>query len=113
MSEYNAMLNYPSFYLKVKYKEIFYESAHPKIRDKLFMGSPIKIVCIYLCYYLMISYILPRFMRDRKPFDFKKLYGYVDKLLFLVESYFFFSGIELWFIRFSWNINQTYHSVIY
>jgi hypothetical protein len=98
MSETGSVLEY----LKVKYNELFYDNADPRIRDKLFMGSPIEIVLAYLCYVFLITYILPKFMENRKPFDFKKLYGYVDKILFLVESYFLCWGLFGWIFVYNW-----------
>lgn len=98
----SLMFKFAVLFVKAKYKSIFYVQADPRIRDKLFMGSPIEIVVLYLNYAFLTSYVLPKFMEHRKPFNFKALYGYIDKMLLVIESYFLYWGLIAWFNVYNW-----------
>lgn len=84
------------------YHETFYEKADPRIRDRWLMGDPLQMILIYGFYVLLIMYILPRFMRDRKPFDVDKPLIVLNTLVFTVSTYFVIKGFVPWFFIFNW-----------
>lgn len=67
----------------------FYDHADPRIRDMPFMGSPFAIIFVYVCYVLLVLYVFPVFMVNRKPFNFTKLFAAVDVLVFFAAGYIF------------------------
>lgn len=85
-----------------KYHEYFYENADPRIRDKLFMGSPIWIVLYYVFYSVIIHYPLPQIMKNRKSYDFATVYGFVDKILLVFSIYFISFALFGWFYLYNW-----------
>jgi len=84
------------------YHEIFYERADPRIRDKFLMGNPIPIVLIYTFYIIFIKYLLPRYMRDRKPIDIEKPGIILTIVLFFNSLYFFVISSEPWLFIYNW-----------
>lgn len=102
MISFSLMVKFVIILIKVKYNEYFYTNADPRVRDKWLMGSPLTITSISLCYLLIISYIIPKFMKNRKPLDMKMFYKSVDKILLLVESYFVYWGIYFWIFVYNW-----------
>ena len=84
------------------YNEIFYEKADPRIRDRFLMGNPLPIVSIYLFYIIFIKYILPRYMRDRKPIDIEKPGIILTTVLFFNSLYFFVITFEPWMFIYNW-----------
>lgn len=100
----------------------FYDNADPRLRDWPLMGSPVPIISIYLIYVLVILKILPKFMENRKPLDYKKFMLIVDMILCARSSYFTYLGIEAWFFyAYSWrcqpkftdpNIAQSHKEVL-
>lgn len=82
--------------------ELFYEHADPRIRDRLFMGSPFNLCFFYLCYVVVIVYVIPTFMENRKPFNFTKMWNFVDVLIFLMSGYITIGSCYIWFFRFNW-----------
>ncbi|XP_070501570.1 very long chain fatty acid elongase 1-like [Chironomus tepperi] len=84
------------------YHELFYERADPRIRDKFLMGNPLPIVSIYAFYIIFIKYLLPRYMRDRKPIDIEKLGIALTIVLFFNSLYFTVIGSEPWLFIYNW-----------
>lgn len=82
---------------------IFYENADSRIRDKLFMGTPWMFSLTYVCYVLLITYILPKLTANRKSsINFYKVYGYLDAFLLMLALYFLSWGIYAWFFHYNW-----------
>lgn len=81
---------------------LFYDNADPRIRDFFLMGRPHWIVLIYLGYVLIITRILPDFMRNRKPYDFQKVSLYIDAVLLLIACYFLVITTYSWFVLYNW-----------
>lgn len=84
------------------YYDFFYEKADPRIRDKWLMGDPLQIVAIYTFYVIFIIYILPWYMRDRKPMNVDRAFTVLNIALFSTCVYFVTEGIPYWFFKFSW-----------
>lgn len=102
MISFSLMVKFVIILIKVKFNELFYTNADPRVRDKWLMGSPIIITSISLCYVLTISYIIPKLMKNRKPLDTKMFDKYFDKILLLVESYFVYWGVYFWIFVYNW-----------
>lgn len=88
------------FFLKLH--EIFYEHADHRIRDRLFMGTPYTLIFIYLCYVVIITYVIPKFMENRKPFSFTKMWNFVDVLIFFMSGYITACSFYGWFHLYNW-----------
>ena len=82
--------------------KLFYEHADPHIRDRLFMGSPFLLCFCYLCYVVIIVYVIPLIMENRKPFSFTKLWNFADVLIFFMAGYIAVASCYVWFFRFNW-----------
>lgn len=102
MISFSLMVKFVIVVIKVKFSEYFYTNADPRVRDKWLMGSPITISSISLCYLLIVSYIIPKFMKNRKPLNIKIFYKCVDKILLLLESYFVYWGVYFWIFVYNW-----------
>jgi hypothetical protein len=88
--------------LVLKVHEFFYEHADPRIRDLPFMGSPFAISFVYLCYVLLILYVIPMFMENRKPLNFTKLFAAVDVLIFFMSGCVLLLASYIWFFNYNW-----------
>lgn len=88
--------------LVLKLHEFFYEHADARIREYPFMGSPIAITFVYFCYVIIILYVIPRFMENRKPYSFTKLFASVDVLIFFMSGYLFVKCSYAWFFKYNW-----------
>lgn len=96
--------------LVLKLHEFFYEHADPRIRDMPFMGSPFAISFVYLCYVIIILWVIPKFMENRKPFSFTNLFAAVDVGIFLLSGYILAIASYGWFFHYNWicePINNT------
>lgn len=81
---------------------LFYENADPRMRDRFLMGKPHWIILIYIFYVVIITRILPNFMKNRKPYDFHKLSLYIDALLLFIACYFLVITTYSWLFLFNW-----------
>lgn len=86
----------------VKFQNFFYDRADPRVRDKFLMGSPLKFFSIYLISAIFIVKIIPIFMADRKPIEFRKYYNYVDRILISGCLYFFGFGFYGGLFNYNW-----------
>lgn len=85
-----------------RWVDFFYNHADERIRDKFLMGSPYKIVLIYLCYIAFVTKILPKFMKNQEPIDYNK-YSFYHNLIIYARSCYFVSKMSyLWFYQYSW-----------
>lgn len=80
----------------------FYKNADPRIRDKLFMGSPFALISIYLIFVIVIIYVIPKFMEYRKPFSFKKIWNFTDILIFLMSGFLLVKCSYGWLYLYNW-----------
>ncbi|KAL7013694.1 hypothetical protein ACKWTF_015532 [Chironomus riparius] len=94
----------------LSFHEIFYERADPRIRDRLLMGNPLPIVSIYAFYIIFIKYLLPRFMRDRKPIDIEIPGIVLTTVLFFNSLYFFILASEPWLFVYNWRCEPMDYS---
>lgn len=78
------------------YHEIFYNRADPRVRDKWLMGDPLPIVLFYSFYIVLITYILPKYMKNRKPLNVEKPAIMLNVLIFFVNLYFVIVGTVNW-----------------
>ncbi|KAL7027813.1 hypothetical protein ACKWTF_005603 [Chironomus riparius] len=88
----------------------FYSHADERIRDKLFFGNPYAIIAVYICYIVIISYLLPKLMKNKNPVNYRIFMSCVDVILWTRSCYFFSNGFYMWFFKFNWScqpINQT------
>ena len=92
------------------FHEIFYEKADPRIRDRFLMGNPLPIVSIYAFYIIFIKYLLPRYMRDRKPIDIEVPGIILTTVLFFNSLYFFVITSEPWLFIYSWRCEPMDYS---
>lgn len=74
---------------KSLFHDIFYVRGDPRVRDKLFMGSP-KFIVSFVIVYLLISKYLPDYMRSRR----KKYYD-IRKPLVVFNGYVALASIYL------------------
>lgn len=81
---------------------LFYENADPRMRDRFLMGRPHWIILIYILYVLIITRLLPNFMKNRKPYDFHKISLYIDALLLFIACYFLIITTYSWLILYNW-----------
>uniref|UniRef100_A0A6P7FQV1 Elongation of very long chain fatty acids protein n=1 Tax=Diabrotica virgifera virgifera TaxID=50390 RepID=A0A6P7FQV1_DIAVI len=56
-------------YLTRNYGELMEKHSDTRVKDWLFMDSPIPTIYIILAYIVTVLYILPKFMQNRKPFE--------------------------------------------
>lgn len=81
---------------------IFYDHADERIRDEFLMGSPFKIVAIYLCYVVIVTKILPKLAENWKPINYNK-YTFIHVLILYTRSFYFvFNNTYLWFNEYNW-----------
>lgn len=87
---------------KTFYYEIFYARADPRIRDRFLMGNPVQIVSIYSIYIVIITLILPHFMKNRRSLDVRILENLLNLILLSVSGYFFVVCSKLWIFHYNW-----------
>ncbi|XP_028027342.1 elongation of very long chain fatty acids protein 4-like [Bombyx mandarina] len=58
-------------WLRKYYHTVFYDRADQRVKDWLFMTSPWPIVAILTTYLLLIKFILPIYMRNKRPYNLK------------------------------------------
>lgn len=86
------------------YRQVFYDKADPLIRDKLFMGSPLLIVLIYVSYVITFVFVLPKIMENRKAIDCKKFSDVLDFIVLIVSLYFLGASSYAWLGgQFNWH----------
>lgn len=85
------------------WNDLFYAKADPRIRDNLFMGSPLPTLIICLSYLFVVKSVLPNFMENRKPFNTRRVMLANNLWLFLASIYFFYQASTLaWLATYSW-----------
>lgn len=84
------------------YYDYLYDYADPRMRDRFLMGKPHWIIIIYAIYVLVITHVLPSFMRNRKPYDFQKVSLYIDAVLWLIAGYFLTISLYAWIFLYDW-----------
>lgn len=86
-----------------KWKELMYDDADPRTRDKFLMGSPLLVIAICCLYAFLIKRIMPKVMDQRKAFNTRWVSLSLNFYLFLTASYFFYKSVKIgWFTKYSW-----------
>lgn len=80
----------------------FYEKSDVRIRDKWLMGSPYGLALAYSCYVIFIVKLLPKFMENRRPLNYRKAMTFVDVLLWIRSCYFLYYSSYLHFFVYNW-----------
>lgn len=84
-------------------KFFLYETADPRVRDKLFMGNPFGVIAVCAFYLIVVKMILPRLMRNRSAFDTTQLSLILNSYLFSTACYFFYKVCKFGiFTKHSW-----------
>lgn len=94
----NVSLHQRDFELGYFVRDFWHERSHPSTRG--LHDSPLEIAPIVALYLLFVWIIGPWFMRDRKPYDLKRImsvYNYIN----IVVNFVLFSGC-LYYTRFSY-----------
>ncbi|CAG7728317.1 unnamed protein product [Allacma fusca] len=90
-------------YLLNEYNEYFRTKRDVRLDGWLLMGSPWPTLVMCLMYVIIVKYLGPWYMRDRPPYQFKKLlivYNAVQVLFSLWQFYEF--GMGGWFGAYNW-----------
>lgn len=82
----------------ITFKNIFYDYADSNIRDKFLMSSPV-FIAIYLVNFVLHLYLIPLFMKNRKPFNFWTMNHVADVLIIIQSGYFVCVGMYYHFWR--------------
>lgn len=86
----------------LEYYELFYEYADPRIRDYPLMGYPHWVVISFGFYLILATFILPRYMKHRKPIDLSQYTIYLDGILLSTAFFYFMLGCYGWFFLYDW-----------
>lgn len=85
------------------WNDFFYAKADPRIRDNLFMGSPLPTLIICFSYLYVVKKVLPDYMENRKPFNTRRIMLANNLWLFLASIYFFYQASSLaWLATYNW-----------
>lgn len=91
----------------------FYDHADERIRDKPFMGNPYAIVAVYLCNLVFVVKILPKFMENRSPVNFKKCMLYLDIILCMRSIFFLYWAVYGYLFKYNWSCQPINRSGSY
>lgn len=81
-------------------KNLIYDYADPRIRDKFLMSSPVGIFSIFSLNFILHFYFIPLYMRNRKPFSFWFFFHLSDIVIIIKSAYFVCIGVYYYFWRF-------------
>jgi hypothetical protein len=85
------------------WRKITYNSADPRIRDRILMGSPIPILTVTLFIYVILNLITKLMSRRKEGFKLEKLSLGISCYIWIGNLYFFYKSSVLgWFSTYSW-----------
>ncbi|KAK9501009.1 hypothetical protein O3M35_002147 [Rhynocoris fuscipes] len=76
------------------YNHLMYESADPVSKDYFLMGSPFPILFILISYHYFVLKLGPYLMRNREPFNLKKIILVYNIIQVCCCSYIFYMGTK-------------------
>ncbi|CAH2089811.1 unnamed protein product [Euphydryas editha] len=62
------------------YNTVFYERADPRVSDWLLMASPKPLAIIIVSYLILIKFLLPKYMRNRKAYELRSVIKWYNVL---------------------------------
>src|SRR5579885_1858631 len=85
------------FGLGYYYKDFWREYGNPYVLKYYFMHEPWDMLVIVMAYFSFVVWIGPKMMKNRKPFELRKLILFYNVLMVALNAYLFSYGISVVF----------------
>lgn len=69
--------------------DVIDENGDPRVKDHFLMSGPLPTLMICLTYVIIVKYLGPKFMENRKPFDLKNTMIVYNVFQVILSSYLF------------------------
>jgi elongation of very long chain fatty acids protein 7 len=85
-----------------KFHNFIRENEDPRTREFFLTQSIAPVLMITLIYLLFVNVLLPKFMKNRKPFILKKVLLFYNLFQVVFNGYIFFLYSKLWINDYNW-----------